>query len=508
MDVLFRATSLMLLCQCVWAGGAIRLKSRAIRQEAGAARVGPPAAGRHWLVQFDRRPDEGTRAELARRGFRVLSFVPDSGLMLEVPDQPDLAGLGVRQAGPLEAADKLSPLLVEERSGAYLVELHPGVDPRVGRSMVRRLGFQVHETAGLLPGHLLVTGNRQELEALAAHDEVAYVLPAGAELFTARKVVGCPGGFTEVGPLADYVLAGTGWPKDAQGRVALQYIFDTVTRKLDANVARSQVERALMEWTRYANVTFTPAMRSGGGRTVEIVFGAGAHGDAYPFTSITTLAHTFYPAPPNPDPIAGDMHFNDAETWGVGINIDLFSVALHEAGHALGLAHSDVPTAVMYPYYRLTAGLTTDDIAAVRALYGSTDAVPAPAPTPTPTPTPAPTPTPTPTPAPPPQPPAPPPPAPKPPASDTVAPSLRIVSPAYTIGSTSAAAIGISGTAADNVAVTAVRWMTSTGQSGTASGTTNWSATVPLLVGTNTITVRAYDAAGNSGWRSVTVVRR
>jgi hypothetical protein len=27
-------------------------------------------------------------------------------------------------------------------------------------------------------------------------------------------------------------------------------------------------------------------------------------------------------------------------------------------------------------------------------------------------------------------------------------------------------------------------------------------------VGTNTVTVRAYDAAGNSTWRAITVVRR
>jgi hypothetical protein len=72
---------------------------------------------------------------------------------------------------------------------------------------------------------------------------------------------------------------------------------------------------------------------------------------------------------------------------------------------------------------------------------------------------------------------------------------------------TSSASIAVSGTASDNVGVTAVAWSTSTGGSGTATGTTQWSATVPLLVGSNVVTIRAYDAAGNSSWRAITVVR-
>jgi hypothetical protein len=73
---------------------------------------------------------------------------------------------------------------------------------------------------------------------------------------------------------------------------------------------------------------------------------------------------------------------------------------------------------------------------------------------------------------------------------------------------TSSVSIAVSGTASDNVGVAAVKWTNSTGYSGTASGTSKWSATVPLLVGSNVITVRAYDAAGNSSWRAITVVRR
>src|SRR5207253_7407999 len=104
----------------------------------------------------------------------------------------------------------------------------------------------------------------------------------------------------------------------------------------------------------------------------------GAHGDAYPFDGPgRTLAHTFYPSPPNSEPVAGDMHLDADEDWHTGANLDLFSVALHEAGHALGLGHSDRPGAVMYPYYHLVSGLTDDDIAGIRDLYGSKSNPPA-----------------------------------------------------------------------------------------------------------------------------------
>lgn len=451
----------------------------------------------HFLLEFSAEPSSEVRRELERRGMRVLQYVPDAALMVASAVTPDVEGLGVVSAGPMAPSDKISPLVADQVAGPLLVEFQPDTDMAVAREEVRARGFDVLENASLLAGHLVVSGAHSALGALAEWDDVAYILPASAELAAGIPLAGCTGAATEAGPVAEYVLASSGWPKDAGGNVTLHYFIRSLTDKMDAATAQTEIERALREWTRYANFTLTPGQQQGAERTLDIWFTRGAHGDGYPFDGAGgTLAHTFYPAPPNPEPIAGDLHLDADEPWHSGANVDLYSVALHEAGHALGLGHSDRPGTVMYPYYQMSTGLTDDDIAGIRALYGSSAGAPT-APTAPPTPTPTPTPTPAPT----------PPPAP-PKAGDVTPPSIQIKSPGFTITSTAAASIGISGTASDNVAVTAVKWANSTGGGGIATGTTSWSANIPLLVGTNVITVRAYDAAGNSSWRALTVVRR
>src|SRR5439155_18377421 len=109
-----------------------------------------------------------------------------------------------------------------------------------------------------------------------------------------------------------------------------------------------------------------------GARTVYIKFASGAHGDPYPFDGPGgTLAHTFYPVPVNSESIVGDMHLDADERWHAGGDVDIYSVALHEAGHAIGLTHSDKPGDVMYPYYRRGMSLSANDIGAAQALYGA-----------------------------------------------------------------------------------------------------------------------------------------
>ena len=81
---------------------------------------------------------------------------------------------------------------------------------------------------------------------------------------------------------------------------------------------------------------------------------------------------------------------------------------------------------------------------------------------------------------------------------DTTAPTVTITGPtsADTYATTSSS-FSIGGTASDNTSVTQVTWQNSLGGSGTASGTTSWSAAMTLQLGTNVITVTALDAAGN-----------
>ncbi len=86
-------------------------------------------------------------------------------------------------------------------------------------------------------------------------------------------------------------------------------------------------------------------------------------------------------------------------------------------------------------------------------------------------------------------------------------PTLSITSPtSASTYRTNSSPLSLAGTAADNVGVTSVTWANSQGGSGTASGTTNWTASgITLQSGTNVITVTAQDAAGNKGTATLTV---
>lgn len=94
-----------------------------------------------------------------------------------------------------------------------------------------------------------------------------------------------------------------------------------------------------------------------------------------------------------------------------------------------------------------------------------------------------------------------------------VEPTVDVVAPVVTIAlpttdstfATDKAFVLIGGSVSDDSRIVSVSWATDRGVEGTASGAENWIATIPLLSGSNTITVRARDAAGNVGSNMIVV---
>ncbi|KAM9348037.1 matrix metallopeptidase 30 [Symphorus nematophorus] len=117
---------------------------------------------------------------------------------------------------------------------------------------------------------------------------------------------------------------------------------------------------------------------------IMIKFQAREHGDFAPFDGQTgVLAHAFSPGEGH----GGDTHFDEDESWTLtSSGANLFLVAAHEFGHALGLDHSKLQTALMYPTYQYvnTDGykLPDDDRQGVQALYGVRGTSDQPEPTP------------------------------------------------------------------------------------------------------------------------------
>jgi hypothetical protein len=85
-------------------------------------------------------------------------------------------------------------------------------------------------------------------------------------------------------------------------------------------------------------------------------------------------------SPPDPalaGTLAGDVFVNTTYRF-KDTPYDLYSVMLHEAGHAFGLDHSTDPNSPMFPRFNNTkTALTAGDIRAIRTLYGPRVAVPA-----------------------------------------------------------------------------------------------------------------------------------
>jgi peptidoglycan hydrolase-like protein with peptidoglycan-binding domain len=173
--------------------------------------------------------------------------------------------------------------------------------------------------------------------------------------------------------IAGFVATGGRWPTRN-----LRYAFQETGIDLPAPTVRQAIHQAFSTWNGWTGLSFREVPLASGPEII-IRFVAGDHGDNNPFDGVSgVLAHAFFPpVPPNsPQPIQGDTHFDEAETWTINVptpagTIDLTTVAIHEFGHALGLNHSPVVGSVMEAFYggprRVLHG---DDIAGITSIYG------------------------------------------------------------------------------------------------------------------------------------------
>ena len=169
--------------------------------------------------------------------------------------------------------------------------------------------------------------------------------------------------------ISTYATQGNSWDHDN-----ITYFFLNGTADISGTAERQSVRDAFALWANQTPLTFTE-VSSAAGADILVSWQVGDHGDGSSFDAQGgVLAHAFYP-PPNGS-FAGDIHFDDTEVWTTETRsdnrqpIDLVTVAAHEIGHALGLAHSGDATALMAPYYNGSHRfLSTDDIAGIQLIY-------------------------------------------------------------------------------------------------------------------------------------------
>ncbi|XP_017291897.1 collagenase 3 [Kryptolebias marmoratus] len=159
--------------------------------------------------------------------------------------------------------------------------------------------------------------------------------------------------------------------KSKWNKMSLTYRIVNYTPDMSVEEVDNSIQKALQVWAKVTPLTFTKLQS--GTADIMISFARQAHGDYYPFDGPgSTLAHAFAPS----FGIGGDAHFDDDENFVFrsGRGYILFLVAAHEFGHSLGLDHSRVKGALMYPLYSYrnpdTFVLPQDDVQGIQSLYG------------------------------------------------------------------------------------------------------------------------------------------